>query len=101
MSTLRLQNFTSICILLSKQVPSITDYDMTKGQTYRYFMNDPLYPFGYGLSYSTFTYSNLVLANNTIEPGQLIDLSVQVKNNGPYDAEEVGLTTIMPSPSIN
>ena len=75
----------------SPQVPSITNYDM-KGQTYRYFMNDPLYPFGYGLSYSTFTYSNLVLANTTIEPGQMMEVSVQVKNNGPFDAEEVSLT---------
>ena len=73
------------------QVISYNNYDM-KGQTYRYFTNDPLYPFGYGLSNSTFTYSNLVLSNTTIEPGQLVDVSVQVKNNGLFDAEEVSLT---------
>ena len=60
-----------------------------KGRTYRYYTEDPLYPFGYGLSYSTFTYSNLKLSAATIEPGQQIDATVSVKNNGPYDAEEV------------
>ena len=60
-----------------------------KGRTYRYYIEDPLYPFGYGLSYSTFTYSNLKLSTNKIEPGQQIDVTVSVKNNGPYDAEEV------------
>ena len=60
-----------------------------KGRTYRYYTQDPLYPFGYGLSYSTFTYSNLQLSSNKIEPGQQIDVTVSVKNNGPYDAEEV------------
>ena len=60
-----------------------------KGRTYRYYIEDPLYPFGYGLSYSTFTYSNLQLSANKIEPGQQIDVTVSVKNNGPYDAEEV------------
>ena len=70
------------------QVPPITNYTM-KGRTYRYYTQDPLYPFGYGLSYSTFTYSNLQLTSNKIEPGQQIDVTVSVKNNGPYDAEEV------------
>ena len=69
------------------------NYTMVE-RTYRYFTQDPLYPFGYGLSYSTFTYSHLVLATDTIEPGQLMDLSVQVKNNGPYDSEEVSLNSV-------
>ena len=60
-----------------------------KGRTYRYYTQDPLYPFGYGLSYSTLTYSNLKLSAATIQPGQQVDVTVSVKNNGPYDAEEV------------
>ena len=70
------------------QIPEITNYTM-KGRTYRYYTQDPLYPFGYGLSYSRFTYSNLKLSASTIEPGQQINMMVSVKNNGPYDAEEV------------
>ena len=60
-----------------------------KGRTYRYYTADPLYPFGYGLSYSTFTYSNLTLSASTIEPGQQLDIMVSIKNNGSSDAEEV------------
>ena len=59
------------------------------GRTYRYYQDTPLYPFGYGLSYSTFTYSNLELSASDIETGQDIEVKVTVKNNGPYDGEEV------------
>lgn len=74
--------------VLCAQVPDITNYTM-KGRTYRYYTEQPLYPFGFGLSYSTFSYSDLRLSSSSIQPGQQVDVSVTVKNNGPYDAEEV------------
>ena len=58
-------------------------------RTYRYFEGDPLYPFGYGLSYTTFEYSNLKLSADSIEPGQSIDLDVTVENTGRVAADEV------------
>jgi beta-glucosidase len=51
--------------------------------------NSPLYPFGYGLSYSTFVYKNLKLDKKIIKIGESIEISVDVHNNGKYDGEEV------------
>ncbi|WP_216846700.1 beta-glucosidase BglX [Mucilaginibacter sp. L196] len=51
--------------------------------------NDPLYPFGFGLSYTTFTYSDVKLNNNTIKPGQLLQVSTTVTNTGKYDGTEI------------
>jgi len=51
--------------------------------------NDPLYPFGYGLSYSTFTYSKPVVSQATLRPGQGLDVAVTVQNTGGYDGAEV------------
>jgi beta-glucosidase len=51
--------------------------------------NDPLYPFGYGLSYSTFTYSKPTVSKASIGPGQGLDVNVTVKNTGQRDGEEV------------
>ncbi|MET4547779.1 beta-glucosidase [Pedobacter africanus] len=51
--------------------------------------NDPLYPFGYGLSYTTFTYSNLKLSKNSFKPGESIMASVEVKNTGTVAGKEV------------
>jgi beta-glucosidase len=62
------------------QLPAFDDYSM-KGRTYRYFEGEPLYPFGYGLSYTTFTYSNLVVKG--------VNVTVDVKNSGKRDGEEV------------
>jgi beta-glucosidase len=50
--------------------------------------NAPLYPFGYGLSYSKFTYSDLTVDNKVIHPGERLHVSVTLTNAGPYDAEE-------------
>lgn len=70
------------------QVPPFTDYSM-KGRTYRYMEDEPLYPFGYGLSYTTFEYSNLKLSAEVIEAGQSITISVDVKNTGNMAGDEV------------
>lgn len=51
--------------------------------------NTPLFPFGYGLSYTTFEYSNLKLSSNTLTKGEKITVSVEVKNTGNYDGKEV------------
>ena len=59
------------------------------GRTYRYYNGDPLYPFGYGLSYSKFTYESMRVAPATITVGQSTSVNVTVRNEGPYDADEV------------
>lgn len=51
--------------------------------------NEPLYPFGYGLSYTTFTYSDISLSKNTMKPGENVEVKVMVSNTGNYDAKEV------------
>ncbi len=66
------------------QLPPFTDYDM-KGHTYRYFKGEPLYTFGYGLSYSRFEYSGLQ-ARRTNDGAEV---TVQVKNTSGRDGEEV------------
>lgn len=68
-------------------LPGFTDYSM-EGRTYRYFRGEALYPFGYGLSYTTFNYDGLKIAN-AVAANKSIKLSVQVKNTGTKDGEEV------------
>ncbi|XP_062586657.1 uncharacterized protein LOC134248260 [Saccostrea cucullata] len=70
-----------------EQIPSMVNYSMAN-RTYRYFHGNPLYPFGYGLSYSRFNYTNAWL-NPIIEQGQNLTVRVEVHNLGPLDGEEV------------
>jgi beta-glucosidase len=70
------------------QLPHFEDYSM-KGRTYRYFEGEPLWPFGYGLSYTTFSYSDLTLPNSTINAGDPLDASVNVTNTGKVAGDEV------------
>ena len=51
--------------------------------------NDPLYPFGFGLSYTRFEYSEPVLSQNSMKPGEVIEVKVKVSNKGDYDGQEV------------
>ncbi|ESO84870.1 hypothetical protein LOTGIDRAFT_236081 [Lottia gigantea] len=69
------------------QIPPITNFTM-EGRTYRYSPPEPLYPFGYGLSYTTFHYSNLTYSDS-IAAGVNFTGSVQVQNTGNIDADEV------------
>ncbi|MGI4875468.1 MAG: glycoside hydrolase family 3 C-terminal domain-containing protein [Janthinobacterium lividum] len=69
------------------QLPPFDNYSM-EGRTYRYFTGQPLWPFGYGLSYTSFTYSNLKTLSKTTT-GQPIQLSVDVQNTGPRLGDEV------------
>ncbi|WP_400077508.1 glycoside hydrolase family 3 C-terminal domain-containing protein [Winogradskyella sp. R77965] len=70
-----------------KDIPEFSDYKM-QGKTYRYFKGEPLYEFGYGLSFTTFTYNNLEMPE-VIESGNDFTLKVEVENTGAYDGEEV------------
>ena len=70
------------------QLPDFEDYNMT-GRTYRYMSETPLFPFGYGLSYTTFRYGQLALAANKIAAGKSLKFSVPVTNTGSRDGEEV------------
>lgn len=69
------------------QLPDFENYNM-KGRTYRYFEKKPLYPFGFGLSYTTFKYSNLQLPSSASADKDL-KVSVDVTNTGDRDGEEV------------
>ncbi len=60
-----------------------------KGRTYRYFEGEPLWPFGYGLSYTTFRYSDLTLPSATINAADPLDASVTVTNSGKLAGDEV------------
>jgi beta-glucosidase len=71
-----------------EDVPAFVDYSM-KGRTYRYLEKEPLYPFGYGLSYTEFEYSNLALSSTELAAGQSATLQVTVKNVGKRAGDEV------------
>jgi beta-glucosidase len=70
-----------------EQLPPFEDYSM-EGRTYRYFKGEPLFSFGYGLSYTRFAYSNLTIAKQ-VRVGEPVRLSVQVKNAGKIAGDEV------------
>jgi beta-glucosidase len=68
-------------------IPAFSDYNM-KGKTYRYFQGTPLFEFGFGLSYTTFRYSNLVLAEINATDKDIL-ITVDVTNTGKVDGDEV------------
>ena len=72
-----------------EQLPPMMDYDIRHGRTYMYFRSEPLYPFGYGLSYTTFAYSNLKTSADRVNSRGSIEASVDVKNTGARAGEEV------------
>jgi len=63
-------------------VPPTNDYDVSDGYTYLYFKGSPLYPFGHGLSYTTFAYKNLKLSQATISPSSKVEISFDIENTG-------------------
>lgn len=68
-------------------LPDFEDYNM-KNRTYRYFTGDPLFPFGYGLSYTTFEYSKMKVSKK-IKAGDEVTVKVNVKNTGKMAGDEV------------
>jgi beta-glucosidase len=69
-------------------LPPFEEYAM-KGRTYRYFEGQPLYPFGYGLSYSQFDYSNLKLSAATLKAGACLEVEAEVRNTSQVAGDEV------------
>ena len=71
------------------QLPPMMDYNIRHGRTYMYFKGKPLYPFGFGLSYTTFQYSNLVTSADKFDKNGELTVSVDVKNTGSRAGDEV------------
>ncbi len=69
-------------------LPPYEDYDM-KGRTYRYMKTEPLFPFGFGLSYANFKYSNISSSSKTLRKNKKVSISVAITNDSKIDAEEV------------
>jgi beta-glucosidase len=69
-------------------LPPFGDYDMA-GRTYRFFAGRPLYPFGYGLSYTTFRYDRLTTSTDTLAAPDTVLVSVDVTNSGQRAGDEV------------
>jgi beta-glucosidase len=85
------------------QLPTFEDYSM-KGRTYRYMTDEPLYPFGFGLSYTSYTYNNIKTDKVKVKRGQSVKVSATVTNAGKASGEEVvqlyitDLKTSVPAP---
>lgn len=71
----------------TSQLPDFLDYSM-KNRTYRYMQDEPLYPFGFGLSYTTFAFSGEKLSSQQLKLGDSVNVSVNVSNTGKMDGEE-------------
>jgi beta-glucosidase len=71
------------------QLPPMMDYDIRHGRTYMYLGGKPLYAFGYGLSYTKFAYSNLRVSSPRLAKDGVVTVSVDVKNAGARDGDEV------------
>jgi beta-glucosidase len=70
------------------QLPAYEDYSM-EGRTYRYMEQEPMYPFGYGLSYTRFEYSDIKLSSKKVKTDEAADVMVTVTNTGQYEGEDV------------
>lgn len=71
-----------------EELPEFTDYSM-ENRTYRYMKNEALYPFGYGLSYTEFEYSDIKLSSDIIKSGESLTVEVTVTNTGKVTGDEV------------
>ena len=71
------------------QLPPMMDYDIRHGRTYMYFKGEPLYPFGFGLSYTTFKFSNLRTSSPQVAKDGTVNISVDVTNTGSRTGDEI------------
>jgi beta-glucosidase len=71
------------------QLPPILDYNIRNGRTYMYIKNEPLFPFGFGLTYTSFRYSGLKVDRNAIKNNETVNLTFDLQNIGNYDSDEV------------
>jgi beta-glucosidase len=71
------------------QVPPVSEYDITKGFTYMYLNGEPLFPFGHGLSYTTFKFGNLKLSSDKIKADGKVNVSLEISNTGKLAGDEV------------
>jgi len=72
-----------------EDLPDFHDYNLRLGRTYMYFRGKPLYPFGHGLSYTTFQYKNLRLSGKALQRDSKIAVSFDVTNSGSRDGDEI------------
>ncbi len=79
-------------------LPPFTDYGM-RGRTYRYFTGKPLWPFGYGLSYTRFAFSGLKLSGGTLQAGEPLTVEAEVRNTGSIAGEAVAELYLTPPAS--
>jgi len=70
-------------------LPSMNDYNIKNNRTYQYFKGTPLYPFGYGLSYTTFEYSNLKISAANLSTGDSLLVTADITNTGKITGDEV------------
>jgi beta-glucosidase len=77
------------------QLPPFEDYSMNN-RTYRYFTGQPLYPFGYGLTYTRFKYSNGKLSTTSLKAGDSIEVTADVQNTGGRDGDETVEAYLIP-----
>jgi beta-glucosidase len=71
------------------QLPPMMDYDLRHGRTYLYLKQKPLYAFGFGLSYTTFAYSNLHVSTSSLAPNGDLTITADIRNTGARDGDEV------------